>query len=136
VIERDPGGFAHLSPDFRFAAQHGIKASRNAKQMVHRTAIAVAIKRIIQLGRRQLVKRREEQLDRSDAIRRQFAGNTVQFTAIESGKHPASFQNAARTKLVGGRTSLWTLNATRRAARPWPWGDQSDENDFLQLTPT
>src|SRR6202790_2050497 len=43
VIESDSVGFAHLSENFRFAQQHGVKARRDTKQMVHRTAIAVAI---------------------------------------------------------------------------------------------
>ncbi len=81
--------------------------------MVHRIAIAVAIKRIIQFRRRQLVKRREEQLDGAAAVRGQLAGNTVKFTAIASGKHQRLFQNAARTKLVRGLASL--LDAERHA---------------------
>src|SRR5579872_3449824 len=106
VVERDPVGFAHLSQDFRLAEQHGVETSRDTKQMVHRIAIAMTIKRTVQLGCRQLVKRRQEQLDSAAAIRSQLARNAIEFTAIASGEHQCLFQNAARTELVGGLTGL------------------------------
>src|ERR1700687_4301080 len=99
--------------------------------MLHRAAIPVTVKRTVQLGRRQLVKRREKQLHRAGTVGSKLAGNAVKFAAVASGKDQRFFQDSSRTQLVGGfarlldteRDALAQLDRCRAVI-------QADENNF------